>query len=117
MTPMDTHRFGRTFLRLFAAPLVWAAHFAGIYGAVGMICARRLHGVTLFGAGIASCVVAAATTISIAAVVLLTLRDARANAPHDTASFTRWTSAALGLLSIVAIAWEAMAILLVPACQ
>ena len=117
MKEMNTQRFDRAFLRLFAGPLVWAVHFLGVYGVVGIICARQLHGVAFSGLGIVSWVVAAATAVSIAAVVLLTLRDARRQLPHDNPSFTRWTSAALGLLSIVAIAWEAMAILLVPACR
>jgi hypothetical protein len=116
MTAMNTQRFASSFLRLFAGPLVWAAHFLGVYGVVGIICARRIDGVALFGLGIVSWIVAAATAVAIAAVFLFTLRGGSRQHPHDNTSFTRWTSAALGLLSIVAIVWEAMALLLVPAC-
>ncbi|HZW11971.1 MAG TPA: hypothetical protein VFF81_02105 [Noviherbaspirillum sp.] len=114
---MESLRFDRAFLRLFAAPLVWALHFLAVYGAIGIICARRMHGLTLLGLDIASWVVAATTVASVAAVFLLSLRGAAGQPPQDNASFTRWTGAALGVLSIIAIAWEAMAILLVPACR
>lgn len=114
---MDTLRFDRAFLRLFAAPIIWAMHFLTVYGAVGIICARGLHRSTLLGMDISSWVVAGTSAASVLAVLLLSLRNENREPPRDNASFTRWTSAALGMLSIIAIIWEGMAILLVPACE
>ena len=57
------------------------------------------------------------TAASLLAVLALALRGKNWKRPQDNASFTGWTSAALGALVTIAILWEGTAILLVPACQ
>lgn len=113
---MAALRFAPAFLRLFSGPLVWAAHFAVIYGFTGYACARRLHAAGWLGIGVIGWVVIAATLAAAAAVFALSVWTGGRAPPQDSASFSRWTGAALGLLSMVAIVWEAMPILLVPAC-
>ncbi len=108
--------FNRAFLRLFSAPLIWAAHFVTVYGFVGVVCARRLQAAEWLGIGVATWGVAMATLAAIVAVLMLSIRSGRKQPPQDSRSFIRWTGSTLGMLSILAIGWEASSVLLVPAC-
>lgn len=114
---MDALRFDSTILRLFSGPLIWAAHFLAIYGFAGLACARRLQYAEWLGIGVVTWAVGALTLAAVAAVLLPGARADYRQTPRDSAGFIRWTGAALGLLSVLAIAWEALPVLLVPACK
>lgn len=113
---MNAVRFDHAFLRLFSGPMIWAAHFLAIYGFAGLACARRMQDSEWLGVGVVNWVVAAVTLAAVAAVLLLWARADYKQTPRDSAGFIRWTGAALGMLSILAIVWDAMPALLIPQC-
>jgi hypothetical protein len=88
--------------RMAFGVIVWAVHFGVIYGSTGLACARGLGEAVPWTIGAAT-LLAAAT----AGAIVLT---------HLSHEFTRWMTAALAALALVAIAWEGLAVLMVPAC-
>lgn len=103
-------------LLLFAGPLVWAAHFVLIYGLNGVVCARP--GSAARWAGLAWEAWAIAGAGVLAAAVLAACAAARPrSASEHSRRFVRWTSLALLALALLAIAWETLAVFLVPACS
>ncbi|HXV07832.1 MAG TPA: hypothetical protein VD791_07375 [Burkholderiales bacterium] len=90
-------------LRMASGVLVWALHFGVIYGATGLACARGLGETVPWTVGTATLLAAAA-----AGVIILT---------HLSQEFARWMTAALAAVALVAIVWEGLAVLTVPACD
>jgi hypothetical protein len=78
--------------------IVWALHFAAIYGYTALACARGFGGIAGF--------VAAATGVA----ALLALAIILTNLERE---FTRWISAALAAAALVGILWEGLTPLLV----
>lgn len=107
--------FSRTFLFMLAGPLIWAAHLLFIYSVHGTVCARPAwHGAW---AGIpAPLVILIAGLLALAAMAAIYLRLHKHMPRVATARFIPWLAGALNLLSAVAIVWESLAVLLVPAC-
>ena len=105
---------GSVLLSMFSGPLIWAAHFAVIYGYAGIVCARGLQHVEWLGVGMVKWVVGGGTLLALAAILTFVLRARRDCAMHG--DFMRWLTAALGILSMIAICWEAMPAFLLPAC-
>jgi hypothetical protein len=89
-------------LRIAFGVIVWAAHFGLIYGIAGFACARGYGEAVPWTIGAATLVAAAAA----GAIILA----------HLSPEFTRWMTAAVAGLALVAIVWEGLAVLLVPAC-
>lgn len=86
--------------------LVWAAHFAVLYGFTAFACARG-H------AGAVPWVIAAATLVALAALGALGfigLRQGRRNA------FSSWMTAAVAAVALVAVVFQALPAFFVPAC-
>lgn len=114
---MRLSHFTRSFLLIFSGPIIWAVHFLAIYGAAGVICARpaaaRLQWLGLHAADWSTLVASVAAIAVISGIVVRTHRQ-QAHAGH--AGFTPWMAAGLGLLSIIAIVWETLPILLIPSC-
>jgi hypothetical protein len=96
--------FARAAFLLSAGPLVWAAHFLGIYGYTGLACARALAASVPW--------VVAGATLAAAAACALVMRIAL----RERESFEGWLAASLCALALLAIAWEAMTVLLVRPC-
>ena len=96
--------FARSALLLFAGPLLWAAHFAAIYGFTGLACARTWTGAVPWA--VACLTFAAALACAFVIAVGLRRRDV----------FEAWLGAMLAAAALVAILWEALPALLVPAC-
>lgn len=96
--------FARAGLLMAAGALAWATHFAAIYGFTGIACARGMAGAVAWAIA-ASTVVAAGVAI---AVMVACLRQRE--------SFEHWLAATLAGAALVAILWEAIPALLVPAC-
>jgi hypothetical protein len=116
---MKASPFSRAFLLMLFGPMVWAAHFLVIYGFTGIACARGLQQAEWLGMNIVTWVIAATAFVAVAAILLLAWQGgykSTNNTARDNASFTRWMTAGLGFLSIVAIVWESITVLLVPAC-
>ncbi len=107
--------FTHDFLLLFSGPLIWALHFVAIYGFTGVLCARPGANATWLGLSVAAWVLGAAATGAGAAIVICMAVAPRGGAPEQR-RFVRWVARGLGVLALVAIAWETMSVLLVPGC-
>ena len=96
--------FARAGWLLCAGPLCWALHFAAIYGLTGIACARGMGSAVPWA-------IAAVTSVAAAAVIAIL-----AVALRRRDSFEHWLAAAAAGLALLAIAWEALPVLMVPAC-
>ena len=83
---------------------VWALHFAVLYGFTGLACARGW-------AGAVPWVVAGATLAAVAALGLAGWRQW-----PRRGEFIGWMSLAVAGLALIAIAYEAVPVLIVPPC-
>jgi hypothetical protein len=103
---MRTERFAATALGMSAGIVVWAAHFAAIYGVTAVACARGLPQLVAPAVGWATCA-------AVAALVVILVRGYRRR--HV---FEQWLGASLAALALVAVVWEAMPVLVVvPPCD
>lgn len=109
-------RFSRTFLSMLAGPIIWAAHYLSIYTVNGIACARpALHG-TWAGIPVSSWITIAASLLALVAMALVYLRQRTRMPPMENPGFLPWLAGALSLLSGVAVVWETIPVLLLPAC-
>jgi len=89
-------------LRISLGVVLWALHFTVIYGFTALACARG------FGASV-PWFVGGATVVAAAAAIAIIVT-------HRSGEFTRWMTAAVAALALVAIAWEGLSAFMVPAC-
>jgi hypothetical protein len=82
--------------------IVWALHFAAIYGFTALACARGI------GAA-APWVVGAATVVAAALAAALILRNL-------SSEFTQWMTAAVAAAALLAILWEGLSAFLATPC-
>lgn len=97
--------FALTALRIGAGVIVWTLHFAAIYGVTGLACARGWTSIVAPSIG-------AATALAAAACIAIIVAGWRRRA-----EFESWLSASVGALALVAIAYEAIPVLIVPICD
>lgn len=95
----------RTFVAIGSGAIVWAVHFAVIYGITALACARGQ-------ARIVPWVIAIATIAGVAAAAVIALR-AR---PRRT-EFASWLTAAVAAMAAVAMIWEALAGIVARTCE
>jgi hypothetical protein len=92
------------FLRISSGVIVWSVHFMAIYGFTALACAREFaHAV--FPA------VAVATLVAVALLIPIMVTGFRRRA-----EFEYWMAASLAALALIAVVWEALPVVLVPAC-
>ena len=104
--------FWPTALRICSGIIVWAVHFAVIYGYAALACALGLGELRLPGATVAL-VVIAATVIALAATLAIVVLAMRAK----TSAFEHWMTAGVAALAAVAILWEGLLpVFMLPAC-
>lgn len=96
--------FPLTAFRISAGVIVWAVHFAGIYGITALACARGWNALVAPAIGAAT----AAAVIVVLAVIVAGWRRRE--------EFESWLSATLGAFALVAILYEAIPVLIVPIC-
>ena len=96
--------FASVTLRIAAGPLAWILHFAAIYGATAIACARGAPQAVPWAIGIA--------TVAAAAACLAVI--ARHWPRH--ADFESWLAAGLAGLALFAILFQAFPVLVVPVC-
>lgn len=84
--------------------IVWALHFAAIYGVTALACSRGVPGIVPWA-------VAGATVIAVALAVAIVARSY----PRRS-GFIDWMTAAVAGTALLAIAWEALPVLWVPVC-
>lgn len=101
------------FMRLFAAPVLWAVHFVIVYGAAAVYCEQAGVGA---GPLPASLFIGAATAAALGAIALAAFPSARQiGAPSGR--FLAGVTLALAALSAVAVVFTALPILYVGACR
>jgi hypothetical protein len=106
-----------------AGLLVWAAHFGVVYGANAVACERGLTGRTLLGQPLVPALVLGATAVALAALALVWLRAWRrlehglaGQEGEDEPRFLLWLTAAVSLLSALAVLWQGLPVLFVRPC-
>jgi hypothetical protein len=92
------------FIRMSSGAIVWGAHFAAIYGMTALACARGFPGLVPWAIGIATLIAAGLLFF----LIWISFKDIDA--------FVNWLGATVAGLALLAIVWEAAAVLLVPAC-
>lgn len=90
-------------LRISSGPLLWALHFAVLYGFTALACARGLAAAIPWVAGVSTLALAAAA----ATLMVRTSKE----------QFVDWLAAALAAFSLLAMIWQALPVLLVSACE
>lgn len=106
--------FSSTALRISAGVIIWAAHFAVIYGYTGLACARRYETTGPVWLGGVPWVIGLATVIAAAACLYFMTPLARTS--RRALDFTPWMSAWVCALALAAIVLEGMTIFWVPLC-
>lgn len=96
--------FAATALHISSGVIIWAAHFAAIYGLTALACARNAPQLVLPAVAVPTFAAAALL------VVVLWRGIARRKA------FESWMSATVAAFSLLAVAWEAIPVLMVPPC-
>ena len=91
-------------LRISAGAIVWAVHFAVVYGVTALACAREQP-------RLAPWIVTLATVAGAAIASAIVVRSYRR---RD--DFARWLTAAVAATAVVAMLWEALASLLAGSC-
>jgi hypothetical protein len=84
-------------LRIGAGALVWAAHFAVLYGVTALACARDHP-------RLAPWVIAIATAAGVAMAAVIAVRSYRRRN-----EFAHWMAAGVAAVAILAMVWEALA--------
>jgi hypothetical protein len=97
-------RLVATTLRLASPVLVWGVHFAVVYGSTALACARSFPRAVPWTIGLA--------TLAAGAFMIVTI----AREWPRRADFEAWLALALAAMALVAVVWEALPVLLVPAC-
>ena len=102
---MSTMGIVRTSVRIFAGAIVWAAHFTAIYALTALACARD-------AADAVRMAIAIATLVAAAVAAAIVVREWRRRA-----AFEGWLAAAIAALAFVAIAWQAVPMLVLAPCR
>lgn len=118
---MERHSFPAAFAGMMAAFLIWAAHFLLVYGINGLACARGFDRAELFGFAFVPAAVLGATALALlltGAVLLLALRGGgpAARAGEDPRRFIRRFTVVAAGSALVAILWNGLPAVQVPAC-
>lgn len=104
--------FFPTALRICAGIIIWALHFAAIYGYAALACALGLGELRLPNVSV-DAVILITTAVAFGAALLVVILAVRAK----TSAFENWMTAGIGGLAALAILWEGLLpVLIVPAC-
>ncbi|AEC19466.1 hypothetical protein PT7_0926 [Pusillimonas sp. T7-7] len=108
--------FTRTFLFMLAGPLIWAAHFLFIYAWHGLVCARPALQINWLNMPISMWIILTAGVLALT-VMAATHLCWRKRMPHmGNPKFLPWLAATLSLLSALAVVWETIPLVWIPAC-
>jgi hypothetical protein len=112
MPGTDSASFTLTSLRVSAGVIIWAVHFAVIYGYTGLACARRLEATGETWVALVPWVVGIATVGG----VLLALAFVAPAVRASRRAFVEWMSGWVAAFAVLAMILEGIAILWVPLC-
>lgn len=108
--------FTRAFLLLLSGPLIWVAHLLLIYVFTALACARQFAHVQWLGVGVVTLFIGVPTVAALGGMAALQAKQPPAEIAPDSAGFVRWTNMALSGLSALAVVWQALPAMIVPAC-
>ncbi|WAI81476.1 MULTISPECIES: hypothetical protein [Achromobacter] len=110
--------FGTDLLFLIAGPTIWMTHFLAIYIVNALGCARPRSALAMSALGLplSSWLILAGTALALAAMALIAARQARRVRARGLDGFHVWLTAALCLLSALAVIWQTVPVFLVAAC-
>jgi hypothetical protein len=91
-------------LTLSAGVIIWALHFAAIYGITALACARGWE-------GLVPPAIAGATAVAVVASIFVI-----ASGWRRRGVFEYWLSATIAGFGLIAIVYEAIPVLVVPTC-
>lgn len=121
---MSDADFLRKSLFTVSGLLIWALHFALLYGLAAVACARGWQEHRFLGFGLIPFSTAALTLAALMAAAATLLagirRYAAAEQAHDIRpvdAFMAYTAATLAAVSLVAILWNAVPVFIVPVCR
>lgn len=97
---------------MLSGALIWAAHFLTIYGITTLACARGFAAAQWLGIGVVPWAIGVATLVALAAAAAVIASTRR----MPVIGFTEWITAGVAALAMLAIAWEALPAIMVPAC-
>lgn len=105
---------------IIVAPLIWAAHFVLSYALLSIGCALNWQDAQAFGLDLIRGLLLLLTVAAVAALLLL-LGSAR-NTGHSLrigsrARFMATIAGGLSVLSLIAVLWIGLAVVLIPPCR
>jgi hypothetical protein len=103
---------------LFAGPVIWAVHFFLIYGINALLCARvpGLSSSQWLGQPVSTWIILATSVLGCAALLWLILRPPSAGFAGGRSRFLTTVGRTLCGLSLVAVIWQTLPVLLVSEC-
>jgi hypothetical protein len=110
----DESRFAPIALRMSAGVIVWAAHFAAIYGYTGVACARRYTQSGATWVAFAPWVIGSVTVLAAVAALFLMAPLVRRG---RSLTFLEWLNGSVAALALAAIVLEGLAVLWLPPCS
>lgn len=116
-------RFIAQTIHMLAGLLIWAAHLGLVYGVTALACARGFADMAVLGIGVVPLAIGCATLAALLATAFV-LRQAMRDLgePHtlsesrETRRFIDFTTATVAGLALVAIVWNGLPALVIPAC-
>ena len=97
--------FAKTVLMIAAGAVLWAVHFAVIYGGSALACARNL-------AALIPGIVVIATVAGVALAIVVIVRSF-----SQRERFEHWLAIGVAAFAITGMLFAAIPVLLVPACR
>lgn len=110
-------RFGIELLFLIAGPTIWLAHYLFIYTVNAVACARSAMADQWLGLSASSWIIVAGGVLALGGMAVATRRQRQRVRASGSPAFHAWLTAALCVLSAVAVIWETMPVFLMPACR
>lgn len=105
---------------MLAGLIIWAAHFGFVYGFNALACTFGFAGSQLLGVGVVVLAVGLATLLAFGADILVLFRAVAGlramDLAKDSRRFMRYVAGSLAALSAVAVLWQGLPALIVPAC-
>ena len=112
MPMIDSASFLATSLRMSAGIIIWAVHFAAVYGYTGLACARRFGTSGETWIALVPWVVGVSTVVGVLLAIAFIAPAVRATR-HE---FVNWISGWVAAFAVLAMILEGIAILWVPVC-
>ena len=112
MPATDSASFTITSLRMAVGVIIWAAHFAIIYGYTGLACARRFEASGETWVASVPWVVGIATAAGVLLAIVFVVPAVRAS----RRAFVEWMSGWVAAFAVLAMILEGIAVLWVPVC-